>query len=139
MDLAHNVLSSDNPENEYTIAGKRIGYQLQGVEERQRIIAEKLISDVMFYARMGKLTEEATVHCSNTSTQNTGNNYSSSCISQYSSSTSHPYVVQHLQSISKTPQEQYSNLVPQNQNYNQHCDRIPEITNYINNYQPNAE
>lgn len=51
LDLAHNVLArdgdNDKNENEYEIARKRIGYQLQGMEELQRIIAKKLISDVM--------------------------------------------------------------------------------------------
>nr|CAI5828305.1 unnamed protein product [Callosobruchus analis] len=62
--LAHTALSSNDanpdPEDEYLIAGKRIGYQLKAIEGQQKIIAEKLISDVIFYANMGKLTE----HCS---------------------------------------------------------------------------
>nr|CAI5843165.1 unnamed protein product [Callosobruchus analis] len=62
--LAHTALSSNDanpdPEDEYLIAGKRIGYQLKAIEDQQKIIAEKLISDVIFYANMGKLTE----HCS---------------------------------------------------------------------------
>uniref|UniRef100_A0A6P7GIB1 Uncharacterized protein LOC114343021 n=1 Tax=Diabrotica virgifera virgifera TaxID=50390 RepID=A0A6P7GIB1_DIAVI len=81
LDLAYDALANDTndeiTENECTLAGKRIGYQLQRVEERQRIIAEKLISDVMFYARMGRLQENATVYCSNPSALNICNNSSS--------------------------------------------------------------
>lgn len=64
--LAHDVLKNTN-EDEYCIAGKRLGYQLKELEDQQRFIAEKLISDVMFYARMGKLTENSAVHCNNVS------------------------------------------------------------------------
>lgn len=64
LDLAHNALSCNvtEPEEEYQIVGKRLGYQLKGMAERQRTIAEKLISDVMFYAKMGKLTEDSAIH-----------------------------------------------------------------------------
>lgn len=63
LDLAHKTLSNNNvnTEEEYDIVGKRIGYQLKDVEGFQRIIAEKLISDVMFYAKMGKLTEHSSI------------------------------------------------------------------------------
>lgn len=63
VDLAHKVLSNnDDTDEEYHIAGKRIGYQLKAVEDRQRNIAEKLISDVMFYAKMGRLTEDTSIN-----------------------------------------------------------------------------
>lgn len=64
LHLAHKTLSENtiNTEEEYHIAGKRIGYQLKAVEGHQRIIAEKLISDVMFYAKMGKLTEDCSIN-----------------------------------------------------------------------------
>lgn len=63
LDLAHKTLSNNNAntEEEYHIVGKRIGYLLKDVEGFQRIIAEKLISDVMFYAKMGKLTEHSSI------------------------------------------------------------------------------
>lgn len=61
MNLAEHALTTD--EEEYMIAGKRIGYQLKAIAENQRIIADKLISDVIYYAKIGKLTENATVNC----------------------------------------------------------------------------
>ncbi|KAF5308580.1 hypothetical protein FQR65_LT18059 [Abscondita terminalis] len=64
LHLAHKTLSKNtiNTEAEYHIAGESIGYQLKAVEGHQRIIAEKLITDVMFYAKMGKLTEDCSIN-----------------------------------------------------------------------------
>ncbi|KAF7283311.1 hypothetical protein GWI33_000942 [Rhynchophorus ferrugineus] len=60
--LAHKAPSNNSDiEEECNIASKRIGYQLKAVEGHQRIIAEKLISDVMFYAKLGKLTEDSSI------------------------------------------------------------------------------
>lgn len=44
-------------DNECTIVGKRFAFQLQSMTEEQRLIAEKIIADVMYYGRRGKLTE----------------------------------------------------------------------------------
>ncbi|XP_050304376.1 uncharacterized protein LOC126741941 [Anthonomus grandis grandis] len=136
MDLAPTALSrdtnNDENENEYAIAGKRIGYQLQGVVERQRIIAEKLISDVMFYASMGKLAEDAVVYCSNPTTQNTI--YSST---QFNNTNSHPNIAQHSQSVTTTPQEYtYHTLQVQNPTFTKHSNTTSDIRNYINHFEP---
>lgn len=37
--------------------GRNVGQQLQEVEQRQKIIAQKIISDVLFYAKLGNLTD----------------------------------------------------------------------------------
>lgn len=65
LDLVHKALTKD--EDEYQITGKRIAHQLKKITEPQRIIAEKLISDVIYYARIGKLTEDASVYCNSSS------------------------------------------------------------------------
>ncbi|CAD7077525.1 unnamed protein product [Hermetia illucens] len=46
---------TDLLESEFDVIAKRYSMQLRSLDETQRIIAEKLISDVMFYARLGKL------------------------------------------------------------------------------------
>lgn len=60
LDWVHNAAT--NEEDEYVITGKRIGYQLKTLDEFQRIIAEKLIADVIYHAQMRKLTENASVN-----------------------------------------------------------------------------
>lgn len=53
MDLAYTTLCTQ--EDEYSVVGNIIALQLKGMDEKQRLIAEKLVSDVMFYGRMGKV------------------------------------------------------------------------------------
>lgn len=60
LELAHATLTSPE-EDEYTVVGKRLAFQLKGMEDKQRLIAEKLIADVMYYGRMGRLSEDATI------------------------------------------------------------------------------
>lgn len=48
-------------EDEFATAGKRIGYQLKALTDHQRIIAEKLISDVIYFAKLDKLSENSQV------------------------------------------------------------------------------
>nr|CAD7203211.1 unnamed protein product [Timema douglasi] len=48
--------------DECEIVGKRFEFQLRGMNERQRIIADKLISDVMYYGRLGRLSEDSVLH-----------------------------------------------------------------------------
>lgn len=43
------------------VFGQSVGLQLSEVEKNQRIIAERVISEVLFYARLGNLTESSTV------------------------------------------------------------------------------
>lgn len=64
LNLARNVLEKPD-EDEYMVAGKRIGFQLKDLEPNQRIIAEKLISDVIFYGKTKKLTEDSRIECNN--------------------------------------------------------------------------
>ncbi|GBP78396.1 hypothetical protein EVAR_58186_1 [Eumeta japonica] len=37
--------------------GRNVGYQLKELDRRQKIIAQKLISDVLYHAKLGALTE----------------------------------------------------------------------------------
>ncbi|GBP40667.1 hypothetical protein EVAR_36403_1 [Eumeta japonica] len=46
-------------EEAWEIIGKAIGIQLRDLEKRQLAIAQKIISDAIFYAKMEKLTEES--------------------------------------------------------------------------------
>jgi hypothetical protein len=62
IDLAHQALTNTD-DDECAVAGKRIGYQLKGMAEQQTFIAEKLISGIMYYGRVGKLKEDASVLC----------------------------------------------------------------------------
>lgn len=66
MELAHEALSKDD--DEYEITGKRIAFQLKDIAKPQRIIAEKLISDVIYYAKIDKLTKDSSV-CNHSSSQ----------------------------------------------------------------------
>lgn len=67
LDLAHKHLTRPQVEDDkYTVIGKNISIQLKEMVDHQRFIAEKLISDIMFYGRMGKLREDAMVKCTNT-------------------------------------------------------------------------
>lgn len=72
LDLAHEHLTSPQVEDDkYTVIGKNISIQLKEMENHQRFIAEKLISNIMFYGRMEKLREDAIVKCTNTVPTNT--------------------------------------------------------------------
>ncbi|KAK0162410.1 hypothetical protein PV327_006190 [Microctonus hyperodae] len=74
LDLAHKTLISDDDDDdddEDLVAVKQIlDYKLKGVDEHQRTIADKLISDVIYYAKLGKLTEDAGIHCTTINAQN---------------------------------------------------------------------
>lgn len=48
-------------EEDWEILGRSIGMQLRDLNQRQHIIARKLISDVIFYATLNKLSEESFV------------------------------------------------------------------------------
>lgn len=41
--------------------GNKIAFQLENLERYQRTVAEKLISDIIYYARLGKLTEMSSI------------------------------------------------------------------------------
>lgn len=61
IDIASETMKSLNAplkeDDECDIIGKRFAMQLRGMKESQMFLAEKIISDVMYYGRMDKLTE----------------------------------------------------------------------------------
>lgn len=61
IQLACSVLSADKEDDPFVTAGKKIGNDLKELNERQRIIAEKLMNDVMYYAKLGKLNENYSI------------------------------------------------------------------------------
>ncbi|KAJ0176362.1 hypothetical protein K1T71_007541 [Dendrolimus kikuchii] len=48
-------------EEKWVIIGKAIGIQIKDLDDHQSAIAQKLISDTLYYAKLGKLTEESNV------------------------------------------------------------------------------
>lgn len=44
-------------ESQEATFGQNVGQQLKEIEQRQKIIAQKLISDVLFHAKLGNLNE----------------------------------------------------------------------------------
>lgn len=64
IDAAHKLISQqDNPLEAYGIS---TGHQLQEMTKTQRIIAEKLISEIIFYGKMDKLTINTSIHLNET-------------------------------------------------------------------------
>lgn len=66
VELAHKI-SKDAISNTHVredifdITGKKIACDLRELNEQQRIIAEKLINDIIYYAKLGKLNENCLV------------------------------------------------------------------------------
>lgn len=55
-------MKSDDPQRrELSIYGQSIDLQLKDMDAKQRIIAEKLIADVIFHGKLGNLTEQSAV------------------------------------------------------------------------------
>lgn len=52
----------ENIESQEITFGKNVGQQLKDIEHRQKIIAQKLISDVLFHAQMGNLHETSMIN-----------------------------------------------------------------------------
>ncbi|KAG6456480.1 uncharacterized protein LOC115447531 [Manduca sexta] len=48
-------------EDDWLVVGKSIGVQLKGLDSRQSAIAQKIIAETLFYAKLGKLKEYSTV------------------------------------------------------------------------------
>lgn len=46
-------------EDDWLVVGKSIGIQLRGLDNDQVVITQKLISDAIFYAKLGRLTEDS--------------------------------------------------------------------------------
>jgi len=123
LDLAHSQLTTPEPEeDEYAVVGKRIAFQLKGMNEHQRLIAEKLVSDIMYYGRMAQLKEDALVNCSNPLTAK--HNY------QYTSSGYHPNTTQpqftNLETMSK--QNEYR-ITTTNEPYNFYSQNLVNSSN----------
>ncbi|CAG9858720.1 unnamed protein product [Phyllotreta striolata] len=49
-------------EEEWDVFGKSVGIQLKSLDPTQGIIAQKLISDILFNAKLGRLCEESTIN-----------------------------------------------------------------------------
>lgn len=59
MDLASEnmkYIGTPSEGDESSVIGKRFALQLKGMTEDQRLLSEKIISEVMYYRRIGKLT-----------------------------------------------------------------------------------
>lgn len=87
IDLAHHTLSRITqptlpPEDPFDITGKKIACDLRSINDRQRIIAEKLINDVIYYAKLGLLHESCLVNIPRPQqfTQNIHSNYVTSSL-----------------------------------------------------------
>lgn len=66
VELAHKISKDAIPnthvrEDIFDITGKKIACDLRELNEQQRIIAEKLINDIIYYAKLGKLNENCLV------------------------------------------------------------------------------
>lgn len=48
-------------DDECVVTGKKLAFQLKRMDDHQRLIAEKLISDIMFYGGLGKLNEDVVI------------------------------------------------------------------------------
>lgn len=49
------------PEPQEITFGKNVGQQLKDIEQRQKIIAQKLISDILFHAKLGNLHDSSMI------------------------------------------------------------------------------
>lgn len=49
-------------DDEWEIIGKAIGLQLRGLDIKQLTIAQKLISDAIYYAKFGLLSQQAYIN-----------------------------------------------------------------------------
>lgn len=72
METATNAL---NRLNENQAFGSSVGFQLEDMERRQKIFAQKLISDIVFHGKLGNLNEYSVInlnssHCPPTNVPN---------------------------------------------------------------------
>lgn len=58
LDVATSVLTQDSS---FRAFGNNVSFQLQDMDRRQRVIAEKLISDVLFHGKLGNLKDHSTI------------------------------------------------------------------------------
>jgi hypothetical protein len=61
--------SQNNSDDNFTIAVKKFGNDLKMIDHEQRVIAEKLVSDVLYYAKLNKLTEYYSINLGMPSSQ----------------------------------------------------------------------
>lgn len=54
----------NSTEEEWEVTGKSIGYRMKDLDIKQQAIAQKLISDILFYAKIGKLSEDSSISIS---------------------------------------------------------------------------
>ncbi|XP_015433720.1 PREDICTED: uncharacterized protein LOC107189650 [Dufourea novaeangliae] len=59
----HNVAEAikNQIDDKFDVMGKKIAFDLRCIDQHQLIIAEKLISDTIYYAKLGRLNENATI------------------------------------------------------------------------------
>lgn len=123
IDLAYQTLSKTSepesrrpPEDKFDIYGKKIAYDMRDIDRRQQIIAEKLINDVLYYAKLGSLTASASVTTSQSVTQPFHLNYMSQ-----------PQPLHHLERYEAPG---YSND-GRNQQAKKNSQELPEISEYL--------
>ncbi|KAF2896756.1 hypothetical protein ILUMI_09416, partial [Ignelater luminosus] len=58
-DTTASARTSTIPEDVFDAIGKNVAHKLRGMSQQQRIIAEKIISDVMYHGQMETLTIDA--------------------------------------------------------------------------------
>lgn len=106
LDSATSVLSNNN---KYRAFGNSVAFQLEDLDRRQQVIAEKLISEVLFHGKLGNLKESATILTAQQSQRT------------MTSNTNHPYPYR-SESFSQEPMQpirynmQFYTLFHQNQN-----------------------
>lgn len=61
---SHGDILHESSDYEAESFGRTVGHQLKDLQPMQRYIAEKLISDTIFYGRMDKLTMQSNVSLS---------------------------------------------------------------------------
>lgn len=72
-------------EEEWEVYGRSIGFQIKELNKRQLMITQKIISDVIFYAKLNKLNESSYVVLNPSNQPKFTQFYSPSPLSHYSS------------------------------------------------------
>lgn len=112
-------------EEEWELLGKSIGLQLRKLKSRDLTIAQKLISDIIFYAKMGRLSEDTRIDlgsdCSSSSSSYLNHD-------QHRTKLSHPsprYIV--LSPSPSLPSPQYYSSFPQYHVQSPNTSHAPQI------------
>nr|XP_022908175.1 uncharacterized protein LOC111419579 [Onthophagus taurus] len=114
LDAATTVLTS---QNKFRAFGNNVAFQFEDMDRCQRVIAEKLISDVLFYGKLGNLKPYSTVMTEQSNHTNLQSlNYSTQMQpiiqNQYSNQYPHHSYISHTpnyftQQLCSTPPSQY--------------------------------